>query len=159
MMADYVKFFATRLVLGTIEVKVNVPDIAIIAKGEGEQPFRICVDGLDCLGVTLAQFVCIVVAFKDWACWVDSHDTLHGRTSSIPGAIFVLYISYHGRTLNSTCVPVILSCKATYLPSKTVSDAECFKVPIYVGFHLESQTGHEMADHHGGSRCPKPSVL
>ena len=58
MMADYVKFFATRLVLGTIEVKVNVPDIAIIAKGEGEQPFRICVDGLDCLGVTLAS-VCL----------------------------------------------------------------------------------------------------
>ena len=84
MMADYVKFFASRLVLGAIEVKVNVPDIAIIAKGEGKEPFGIGMDGLDCLGVVLAQFACLV-AFKYWACWVDGNDALHCRISSIPG--------------------------------------------------------------------------
>ena len=67
-------------------------------------------------------------------------------------------LSFHARSIKFTFVPVILPSKATHLPSKTVSDAECFKVPIHVGFHLESQTGHEMTNHHGCSRCPEKSA-
>ena len=88
VMAANVELFATRLVFGAIEVKVNVSHIAIVTKGEGEQTFGICVDGLNCLGVILAQLVCLV-AFKYWACWVDSKNALHCRISSIPWTAFV----------------------------------------------------------------------